>query len=522
MKRAAGWWLVFGACNLVVVGALIWTSAVVIRLERSELNARAETDYQESLRLAMWRMDSWLSLFLAREISGPPARDADSDLVLLSFEVDRHGVVTSPQLPRLLPSLRLESLRAAVGLADSAADEKAESVARRDADRPWFDLQLVKSNNEFDARVACAVPRPSGAAGAGRQVVVWLDAAEPVLAFVRRLDTGGEERFSGFVLDWPRLRKRLLGEIRDLFPTADLARVPASAASTDTRGLGLANIPVVLRTPHPGAVSGVGITAVRAALGLAWLAVIGAMVAVGATLRRSIDLGEKRRRFVSAVTHELRTPLTTFQMYAEMLAEGVVRTEEQRLVYLQTLKEESRRLSAMVTNVLAHAQLEERSGLRHVESHNLSSLIERVRPPLDRVAALSGMTLEIEIAGSSAEPLRVDPDAIGRILINLVDNAAKYARGGEPATISLLASAHDGSLVLTVRDHGPGVPGEQAEAIFAPFERGGRDSSDPIPGVGLGLALSRGLARDMGGDLTLDADSRRGAAFRLILPARLG
>jgi signal transduction histidine kinase len=244
------------------------------------------------------------------------------------------------------------------------------------------------------------------------------------------------------------------------------------------------------------------------------------MVAVGATLRKSIDLGERRRRFVSAVTHELRTPLTTFQMYTEMLADGVVRTEEQRLVYLRTLKEESRRLSAMVANVLAHAQLEERRGPRHLESLTLESLIERVRPPLERAAASSGMTLDIGTAGSSAEALTVDPDAIGQILANLVDNAAKYARGGEPATISLLASARDGSLVLTVRDHGPGVPGEQARAIFAPFERGGRDSADPIPGVGLGLALSRGLARDMGGDLTLDAASGCGASFRLVLPAR--
>jgi signal transduction histidine kinase len=402
-------------------------------------------------------------------------------------------------------------------------DAKLRSPERPDSNASWFDIQLVKSKNEFDARVACTVPRPPGADSAGRQVVAWLDSkapAEPVLAFVRRLETGGEERFSGFVLDWPRLRDRLLFEIRDLFPAASLDRATAVAPSADALGLGLANIPVVLRTPPPAAVSAAGITAARAALGLAWLAVIGAMVAVGATLRKSIDLGERRRRFVSAVTHELRTPLTTFQMYTEMLADGVVRTEEQRLVYLRTLKEESRRLSAMVANVLAHAQLEERRGPRHLESLTLESLIERVRPPLERAAASSGMTLDIGTAGSSAEALTVDPDAIGQILANLVDNAAKYARGGEPATISLLASARDGSLVLTVRDHGPGVPGEQARAIFAPFERGGRDSADPIPGVGLGLALSRGLARDMGGYLTLDAASGCGASFRLVLPAR--
>jgi signal transduction histidine kinase len=130
------------------------------------------------------------------------------------------------------------------------------------------------------------------------------------------------------------------------------------------------------------------------------------------------------------------------------------------------------------------------------------------------------MMLDIEIDGSLAAPLTVDPEAIGQILANLVDNAAKYAHGGDSATISLHAAAPDASLVVTVRDQGPGVPSAKARAIFAPFERGGRDSADPIPGVGLGLALSRGLARDMGGDLTLDAPNGRGASFRLVLPAR--
>ena len=130
------------------------------------------------------------------------------------------------------------------------------------------------------------------------------------------------------------------------------------------------------------------------------------------------------------------------------------------------------------------------------------------------------MTLAIATAGSGATPLTVDPDAIGQILSNLVDNAAKYARGSTPATIALHASALNGSLVVTVRDQGPGVASAQARAIFAPFERGGRDSADPIPGVGLGLALSRGLAREMGGDLTLDAPDGRGASFRLVLPVR--
>ena len=127
------------------------------------------------------------------------------------------------------------------------------------------------------------------------------------------------------------------------------------------------------------------------------------------------------------------------------------------------------------------------------------------------------MALEVEIDGPSDTPLSVNAEAIGQILGNLVDNAAKYANGTASPTIHLSAAAGNGSLMMTVRDHGPGIPREQARAIFDPFERGGRDPADPVPGVG--LALARGLARDMGGDLTLENPSDGGARFRLRLPA---
>ena len=112
-----------------------------------------------------------------------------------------------------------------------------------------------------------------------------------------------------------------------------------------------------------------------------------------------------------------------------------------------------------------------------------------------------------------------DAEAVGQILGNLVDNAAKYANGTSASTIHLGAKAANGSVVLTVRDHGPGIAREQAAAIFEPFARGGRDPSDPVPGVGLGLALARGLARDLGGELTLESPADGGARFRLELPA---
>ena len=117
------------------------------------------------------------------------------------------------------------------------------------------------------------------------------------------------------------------------------------------------------------------------------------------------------------------------------------------------------------------------------------------------------------------ESLKVDVDAIGQILFNLVDNACKYAADTDNRSIQLVAGVGDQQVIFSVRDHGPGVPAQFADSIFSAFERGGRDAGDAVPGVGLGLALSRGLARDLGGDLKLDrANCDEGTCFKLSIP----
>ena len=114
--------------------------------------------------------------------------------------------------------------------------------------------------------------------------------------------------------------------------------------------------------------------------------------------------------------------------------------------------------------------------------------------------------------------MKTDPVAVGQILRNLVENACKYGRSDHAPAIHIGASLHRGVLRVSVRDHGAGVPPEVARRIFEPFERAGRDEADPVRGLGLGLTLSRGLARDLGGDLSLEVPPDGGACFVLSLP----
>jgi len=198
----------------------------------------------------------------------------------------------------------------------------------------------------------------------------------------------------------------------------------------------------------------------------------------------------------------------------------MVREPAQRALYLQTLKEESTRLSTLVENVLAYARLEEGRGGARRERIALADLIARHRPVLERRARDGGLALEVvgEAGGEvGAAELETDVDAVGQVLFNLVDNACKYAKGSTPAALELSARVEPARVVLRVRDHGPGVDPATARQIFAPFDRGARNG-DPAPGVGLGLALARGIAADLRGALTLGTADGSGACFELALP----
>jgi K+-sensing histidine kinase KdpD len=122
---------------------------------------------------------------------------------------------------------------------------------------------------------------------------------------------------------------------------------------------------------------------------------------------------------------------------------------------------------------------------------------------------------------TSERQFNVDADAVGQILFNLVDNACKYASGDDVTQriIDIDARMNGPSVRISVRDHGPGVPASCARTIFKPFDRGRYGPGDTTPGVGLGLALARGLARDLGGDLTLENSAANpGATFVVSLP----
>lgn len=313
----------------------------------------------------------------------------------------------------------------------------------------------------------------------------------------------------GAWLDVTALRETLLRETADLLPAATLHRVEGKQAAQDS--LSLVSFPFHLQRNE-------AITAVRTTLNgplrVGWAAVGLALLTTSLLVHGVMRLSERRASFVSAVTHELRTPLTTFRLYSDMLDAGAVKPEK-RGDYLRILSREADRLSHLVENVLSFSQIERGSARSAVREASVSGLLEPLRERLAGRLASAGLTLEMTI--TSDLTVRVDAAAVEHILFNLIDNAAKYASASQPPVVEIRLLTQARYLEIHVSDHGPGISISERRRIFRAFHKSAREAAESRPGVGLGLALSRRLAKSLGGGLSC-VDAPQGACFVLRLP----
>ncbi len=241
----------------------------------------------------------------------------------------------------------------------------------------------------------------------------------------------------------------------------------------------------------------------------------GALLLWEARLHRRDAL--RKTGFVANVSHELKTPLTTIRMYAELLAEGRV-PEEKRGGYLQTIVGECRRLTRLVNNVLDFGRLEQGRKNYAPERLDLPLSVRAVVEGQAERLAEAGMALELALPEEGI-PVTTDRDGLEQVVLNLLDNALKYADGG--GSLRVEVAREDGSALLRVLDRGPGVPAAHRGRIFEKFHRVDDALTARRPGSGLGLAISRQLLRDQGGELTYADRPGGGACFEVRLPLEL-
>jgi signal transduction histidine kinase len=234
----------------------------------------------------------------------------------------------------------------------------------------------------------------------------------------------------------------------------------------------------------------------------------------------TLSLSERRAAFVSAVTHELRTPLTTFRLYSEMLSDGLVTDPGQQQTYFRTLHREANRLMHLVENVLSFARLERGRATARNETLKGGDLIERCASRLQQRVAETPLTLTIQISDNARiAQVTTNAMAVEQVLFNLIDNACKYAKDANDPRVVCDVNVNGGQLRVRVLDFGPGLSHAARQTLFQPFQKSSSQAAESAPGIGLGLALSHRLARELGGSLTCTANLPTGLCFELRLPA---
>jgi signal transduction histidine kinase len=234
------------------------------------------------------------------------------------------------------------------------------------------------------------------------------------------------------------------------------------------------------------------------------------------SLKLAAELANKSKsEFLGGMSHELRTPLNAIGGFAELLEMGIGGpvTDEQR-VSLARIKANQQHLLGLITEILNFVRIESGRMEYRYGPVPLGTALTDVAAMLDAVIAAKGMKLVGP--GESADAIAwADPERVRQVLVNLVTNAVKYAGVG---TITLSCETHDDGVFAHVTDSGPGIPEEKLESIFEPFVQLTAGLSDRRGGVGLGLAISRDLARGMDGDLTVHSIVGKGSRFTLELP----
>jgi signal transduction histidine kinase len=256
-------------------------------------------------------------------------------------------------------------------------------------------------------------------------------------------------------------------------------------------------------------------------IGLMLAAILVTAILAGGSLllwqaRSSAADAAQKTSFVANVSHEFKTPLTTIRLYSELLEQGRVSEGEKRGEYLRTIGRETQRLARLVNNVLDFSRLEQGQKKYQRESLDLSVALAQLLDAHAPRIKEAGLELKRDLPVEAVSVV-TDRDAVEQIVLNLLDNACKYAASGGEAVVVLRPRVGTGAEVH-VSDRGPGVPLAHRERIFEKFHRVDETLTAEKGGAGLGLSIARQLARGLGGELRYEARAGGGAEFILELP----
>lgn len=245
----------------------------------------------------------------------------------------------------------------------------------------------------------------------------------------------------------------------------------------------------------------------------------GGAVAVLQDVTRVEEVERTQRDFVANVSHELRTPLTSISGYVETLIDHESGISAQGREFLETILKNAARMTRLTEDLLVMARVEASTLELHPERVATDQVIE------DALRAMRGLVREsgaqLVLGESTGTEVMADPDAVLQVLGNLIENAVKYGRNGEPAQVTVSArevSEPLDGVEICVADRGPGIASEHLARIFERFYRVDKARSRESGGTGLGLSIVRHMVQSLGGTVRAESTLGAGSRFFVVLP----
>ena len=247
------------------------------------------------------------------------------------------------------------------------------------------------------------------------------------------------------------------------------------------------------------------------------LAILGASVGLLVlSTRRAQELAMRQMEFVAAVSHELRTPLSVIRSAGENLADGVVRDDVQIRKYGDLVRNEGRRLTEMVEQILEFAGIQSGQRAFALRPVGVRALIEDVVSASSALVEAARIQVEWNMP-PALPPILGDEMALRRVFQNLIGNAIKYGATG--GWIGVTGRSTDRDVVITVADRGIGIAAVDQPHIFEPFFRAPAVIEAQIQGAGLGLSLVKRIVEAHGGRIRVHSAPGEGSEFIVTLPA---
>jgi signal transduction histidine kinase len=295
----------------------------------------------------------------------------------------------------------------------------------------------------------------------------------------------------------------------------------------------------------------------RLVIGGAMLAAIIGFLSAWRAFHKQLRLAEMKSNFVSSVSHELRAPIASVRLMAEGLERGKISEPAKQREYFRFITQECRRLSSMIENVLDFARIEQGRKQYEFEPTDVAALVEQTVKLMEPYAAERGVNLATNVEHRESRPgeiespspaedtttaksgspspwgegwgegeqivANIDGQAVQQALVNLIDNAVKHSPSGEEVLVRLempnpQPSIQNPQFLLSVEDHGPGIPATEHQKIFERFYRLGSELRRETPGVGIGLSIVKHIVEAHGGRVRVKSEVGGGSCFTMELP----